>query len=472
MTIAQPVPVVQPTPVQQQPTAKMMESVLSDSYVRIFLNVHHIVEKFSIKIDFDKSRVLNTNDDLKRLLLVGSLVQNSGFDVRKSNAQLNSKVDAQLIIQLTFKKPVQLYSILVIGNNPPSSMLLYANKPTLDFSTVGNVAISQEVTSTYEDELEMPLKPFKFQQVSSLTIFIPGNIQKSEVTSLGRLVCFGQVSDAVTPQQVVVATTRRKEMNKQKKEIKRAIYESKPKKEKNTDSQNTTKPLHVAFPQDTSILVYPDSMTVTNDTQGNPWIEIDVEKFKNGWYTKKNGCNSEQDKHTMISTYLHGLYWNWYYYYVGTLSWKWYYPYFYSPLASDLVAYLQAIPNPTFEFEKSAPLTTVQQLVSVLPPTAKHLLPLHAQHLVDTNLELFPDAKTIKIDREGMHDKNKWDFVIHLGIPSVQALEQAVPSDSSDIKPARTVLYCYDTTVSYVHPSPLALFTAIENCHVKTQELE
>lgn len=61
--------------------------------------------------------------------------------------------------------------------------------------------------------------------------------------------------------------------------------------------------------------------------------------------------------------YLEGINWIYSYYYTGVPSWDWYYPYFYAPLAVDLV--WAGINEFNFELGKAS--TPAEQLMSVLP---------------------------------------------------------------------------------------------------------
>ncbi len=69
-----------------------------------------------------------------------------------------------------------------------------------------------------------------------------------------------------------------------------------------------------------------------------------------------------------------GLLWNLNYYYQGHLSWKWYYGYHVGPFVSDLVN-LKTFSNLKLNFDMGKPFTPLQQLLAVLPPQSKHLVP-------------------------------------------------------------------------------------------------
>ncbi|KIJ66801.1 hypothetical protein HYDPIDRAFT_149766 [Hydnomerulius pinastri MD-312] len=110
----------------------------------------------------------------------------NGFSVIKpwhertsEEVYLESDADEQLIIRVPFTGSVKLRSLLLKtgpGDQTPEKVVLFANRPSLDFSDV------QETTPTQEFEVaegrdvgEYAVKAAKFSNISSVTLFIPSN---------------------------------------------------------------------------------------------------------------------------------------------------------------------------------------------------------------------------------------------------------------------------------------------------------
>lgn len=57
------------------------------------------------------------------------------------------------------------------------------------------------------------------------------------------------------------------------------------------------------------------------------------------YYTGKLGIKADRpaERRCVVASYLEGLLWVLDYYYRGVVSWTWFYPYYYAPMASDLV---------------------------------------------------------------------------------------------------------------------------------------
>jgi 5'-3' exoribonuclease 1 len=86
-------------------------------------------------------------------------------------------------------------------------------------------------------------------------------------------------------------------------------------------------------------------------------------------------------RRTQVRDHLEGLHWNLNYYHNGCQSWDWYFPYFYAPLATDVVNLSEFYDEfdeegfATFAFEQTEPIPSLAQLLSVLPPQSADLLP-------------------------------------------------------------------------------------------------
>ena len=88
--------------------------------------------------------------------------------------------DPQLIIHVPFTSPVKLRAITVIGGGgglAPLTLRAYVNREALDFGDAEQTAPVQE-WELAEDPLgviEYPTQFSKFQNVSRLSLFVPGN---------------------------------------------------------------------------------------------------------------------------------------------------------------------------------------------------------------------------------------------------------------------------------------------------------
>ena len=108
---------------------------------------------------------------------------------------------------------------------------------------------------------------------------------------------------------------------------------------------------------------------------------LDLEKYKQLYYeiNFKNGINIQQ----LCREYLDGLQWVLSYYTKDVPCWNWKFSYYYAPFASDLIDYCSEY---TFKkYNKSIPSTPFIQLLSVLSPKSRNLIPEPINNLVQSN---------------------------------------------------------------------------------------
>lgn len=114
------------------------------------------------------------------------------------------------------------------------------------------------------------------------------------------------------------------------------------------------------------------------------------------------------DINTIISEYLTGLVWVSNYYFIGCPSWNWYYPYTKAPLLRDMINYfnITMINLNNIRFDYGNPLKPSEQLLLVIPPKYKYIIPeKYRQKMADNNT-------IIKIDVTGKDMLWKCDIVM------------------------------------------------------------
>lgn len=99
-------------------------------------------------------------------------------------------------------------------------------------------------------------------------------------------------------------------------------------------------------------------------------------------YLQTNNIN-EIEINKICFNYIEGLNWNINYYFSGCPSWTWFYKFSCAPTISDLYSYLSKNKvSLNTVWVKTKPLSTVEQLLCILPPYSVNLIPKEAQWLM------------------------------------------------------------------------------------------
>jgi 5'-3' exonuclease len=145
---------------------------------------------------------------------------------------------------------------------------------------------------------------------------------------------------------------------------------------------------------------------------------IDLEKYRRLYYLKA-GIDAAARPNTVADLciqYIQGLEWVQYYYHARPKNWRWQYTSHYSPLVTDIVAFLTgeltASPNTRLtrvSTVETAPILPFQQLLCVVPPKSRNLLPKYLQSLYTCGdlVDLYPDSYAI--DLEGKN--REWEAI-------------------------------------------------------------
>jgi len=110
---------------------------------------------------------------------------------------LESDVDEQLILSLTFSQSVRLHSIAIKGPSDKGvkHIRIFINQPqTLDFDQVSSRESVQDITFSKDDITSgkpVPLKYVKFQNVQNILIFVQNNQADTETTVIQQLKLIG-----------------------------------------------------------------------------------------------------------------------------------------------------------------------------------------------------------------------------------------------------------------------------------------
>jgi len=114
------------------------------------------------------------------------------FAVKSDGGYLQSDVDEQLIISVTFNQAVKIHSLKLRAplNLGPKEMKLFINQPrTIDFDMAENMISVQDITVTQKDLEGTPinLRYVKFQNVQNIQIYIRNNQSSGIITQIDYL---------------------------------------------------------------------------------------------------------------------------------------------------------------------------------------------------------------------------------------------------------------------------------------------
>ncbi|KAG8467837.1 hypothetical protein KFE25_006889 [Diacronema lutheri] len=157
-----------------------------------------------------------------------------------------------------------------------------------------------------------------------------------------------------------------------------------------------------------------------------PWMD-ELPDYRHAYYRTKFGITLEdaRARTQAVDNYMHGVQWCLRYYHDGCCSWTWFYPDFYAPLVSDLVR----LERLDLTFDMGKPLAPLVQLLAVLPPESKQLLPLPYRLLMTETESAVIDGYPMhfEVDRNGK--QREWEatsLIPFLDEETLQASAKAI----------------------------------------------
>lgn len=175
---------------------------------------------------------------------------------------------------------------------------------------------------------------------------------------------------------------------------------------------------------------FPDTLLEKHTSLGKDGeFDIDFEAYKKQYYLEKMNCKSDDEIRLACMRYIDGIQWVLTYYTEGVSNWKWFYPYDYAPFLSDLAMYMEENAYDEYCAKKAAPepshykpYSPYLQLLCVLPPKSKNLLPESlSQMMTHPRLSSFyPNEFTIDLDGK----MNQWEGVVRLPLLNHSLIEK------------------------------------------------
>jgi len=121
---------------------------------------------------------------------------------KKDDSFLESDTDEQLLLYIPFNQPIKIHSLCFQApddGRAPQTVKLFVNKRDMDFQSVDSAPATQVIELKADDvkgDKLVPLRFVKFQNVSSITIFVESNQGGEPTTVIQRLRFIGQAQSA------------------------------------------------------------------------------------------------------------------------------------------------------------------------------------------------------------------------------------------------------------------------------------
>jgi 5'-3' exonuclease len=141
--------------------------------------------------------------------------------------------------------------------------------------------------------------------------------------------------------------------------------------------------------------------------------------YRNNYYKHYFDVNDdelEEFVEKLVKHYLRGVKWVSQYYFHKIIDWDWYYSYDYPPFITDIAKYMCNMNNITFKETK--PMTPLEQLLIILPPQSKYLLPKEFVRLTNNPNSSLAHLYPIDFEIDFLYKHRYWE-----GIPKLPPLE-------------------------------------------------
>ena len=180
--------------------------------------------------------------------------------------------------------------------------------------------------------------------------------------------------------------------------IQREMYHGRPMKDEDKLSkekvfENRLNHLYLCNPHHPLYEEYKDEFTKINYTSPkNEWKGKYYQNFCHVDPQNYREYNALRSK--IVQKYLESLIFTLHYYNRECPSWTWYYPFRVAPLFSDVYTNLTKLKFDLNEirFQLGTPYTPFQQLMLILPPQSKHILPTDFHHLFQKYSSFYPSS--------------------------------------------------------------------------------
>jgi 5'-3' exonuclease len=200
---------------------------------------------------------------------------------------------------------------------------------------------------------------------------------------------------------------------------------------------------------------FPDTLleSCSNIHASSGQAVLDFDRYHAEWSREKFGDRVEK----VCTDYLDGLHWVINYYIMGVPTWTWLFEHHYAPFARSI---LKVIDGYSFKpFSKTQPHPPFMQLMSVLPPKSRALLPpVLGDVLVDKSLSIakyYPDK--IEVDLVGK--QQEWEGVVIVPFMNTTELRSVYYSLIRRVAPADLRRNVVGSTLSYKN-GPSRLFSS------------
>jgi len=169
------------------------------------------------------------------------------------------------------------------------------------------------------------------------------------------------------------------------------------------------------------------------------------ENWKFRYYKKNYFCETNQYDFVQIAcnNYFEGLLWVANYYFKECCSWNWFYKFDHAPFISDMAVYFKKFNMKNVKFELGKSLNPTTQLLSVLPPQSKYLLPKNVRHLMISFKSPIIYLYPIDYELDMLYKRKYWECIPILPALEIETIKKIVNDNGYKIKNEFKGLYIF-----------------------------